>query len=128
MRLYAFGSNGSGQLGIGTTEDSSTPQICHFPDGSEIPGVPVKIVAGGNHTLLLLDDGTVYCAGLTQDGRGTSKSMLEPQVTFQRASISLGQNKTKLCSTFWDGMYLFNVDDVLPHVLQSILFYHSTKT
>jgi len=109
MHLYAFGSNGSGQLGVGSTHDTSTPQICLFPDGTELPGRPLRIVAGGNHTLLLLDDGTVYCSGAARDGRVYPQSSTKPQTTFQRAYIStLGEHRAKLCSAFWDGSVFVN--------------------
>ncbi|KAJ5607958.1 hypothetical protein N7537_004577 [Penicillium hordei] len=84
MRLFAFGSNGSGQLGIGHEEDVSTPTQCLFeqpepsqgsqittiqntnlPDESEIS----ITVAGGNHTLLLTTSGSIYAAGCNTDGR-----------------------------------------------------------
>jgi protein ATS1 len=84
-RLYALGSNSSGQLGIGHHEDVDVPQRCQF-----IPAVTPsarntdndttseraklgkacgldsnirKTVAGGNHTIVLCDDGAVYAAG-----------------------------------------------------------------
>jgi len=106
MRLYAFGSNGSGQLGIGNTEDTSTPQTCLFPDGPELPSRPLKIAAGGNHTLLLLEDGTVYCTGGSRDGsrRLEPSPSTKAQTTFQKAYIStLGLDKVKLCAASWDG-------------------------
>ncbi|KAL4785156.1 putative alpha-tubulin suppressor protein Aats1 [Aspergillus varians] len=79
--LYAFGSNGSGQLGIGHAEDVSVPTRCIFEESSssaaaghesgssDLPGRVSRIVAGGNHTLVLLDDGRVYAAGWSADGR-----------------------------------------------------------
>ncbi len=115
MHLYAFGSNGSGQLGIGNTEDTATPQICLFPEGSEIPSRPLKIVAGGNHTLLLLEDGTVYCAGGPRDGRVQSEPSpsAKPQTTFKKAYIStLGHEKVKLCAASWNGTYL--LEQIIP--------------
>ncbi|EXJ81030.1 hypothetical protein A1O3_07318 [Capronia epimyces CBS 606.96] len=95
--VYALGSNGSGQLGIGHTEDTAWLQECRFQsrcraggvegvkdgedkeddddddDGDRAREAPLtmapeyvdvkKIVAGGNHTLLLTKDGQVFSAG-----------------------------------------------------------------
>lgn len=77
MSLFAFGSNGSGQLGIGHDEDVSVPTRCLFEEGQtpseEENGTQAKtiscIVAGGNHTLILYQDGSVYAAGCNEDGR-----------------------------------------------------------
>lgn len=87
MRLYAFGSNGSGQLGVGHEEDLSRPQRCLIEDSLESAtvkstkdadldnnggsrGSPVSyITAGGNHTLLLFRNGAVFAAGRNDDGR-----------------------------------------------------------
>ncbi|KXG54117.1 Regulator of chromosome condensation, RCC1 [Penicillium griseofulvum] len=79
MRLFAFGSNGSGQLGIGHEDDVSTPTQCLFEQpepsqGSQITTVPdesqiITIAAGGNHTLLLTTSGSIYAAGCNEDGR-----------------------------------------------------------
>ena len=103
MRLYALGSNGSGQLGVGDTEDVATPRLCLFPRGTELPGRPLKIVAGGNHTLLLLDDGTVYHAGSVTDGRVDSESPLLKISTFEKTYISVLGDKVAKCSAFWEG-------------------------
>jgi protein ATS1 len=59
MMLYAFGSNGSGQLGLPHKQDSSTPQSAEIQNGKDIK----QIVAGGNHTLILYGDGEVYAYG-----------------------------------------------------------------
>ncbi|KAL4956364.1 regulator of chromosome condensation 1/beta-lactamase-inhibitor protein II [Aspergillus filifer] len=100
--LYAFGSNGSSQLGIGHTEDISTPTKClldsdkwkaniisfllqHSNPNPKItqtqdPFSIKRVVAGGNHTLIQLNNGLVYAAGENTDGRcgqmysGQSKS------------------------------------------------------
>ncbi|EXJ69069.1 uncharacterized protein A1O5_08004 [Cladophialophora psammophila CBS 110553] len=85
--MYAFGSNGSGQLGIGHTEDVSRPERCLFrthkrgensdhglnfdrrnPVEGSAPAQVCdvkKLVAGGNHTLLLTTDGRLFIAGNT---------------------------------------------------------------
>jgi protein ATS1 len=85
MKLFAFGSNGSGQLGIGHTEDVSTPTPCLFEtdianatdtthqEKTDLTDILdddiVHIAAGGNHTLLLTKRGAVYVAGCNIDGR-----------------------------------------------------------
>ncbi|KAJ6032118.1 hypothetical protein N7540_002850 [Penicillium herquei] len=77
MNLFAFGSNGSGQLGLGHEEDVSTPHQCLFTQQStdaiqsEIQSKHkiIQIVAGGNHTLLLTQKGHVYASGCNTDWR-----------------------------------------------------------
>jgi protein ATS1 len=81
-RIFAFGSNGSGQLGIGHLQDVSTPEECHFTfdyedhdhrgltDRKESHNLKVKcIVAGGNHTVILFENGAVYAAGSNENGK-----------------------------------------------------------
>ncbi|KIV89627.1 hypothetical protein PV10_07013 [Exophiala mesophila] len=79
-QMYALGSNGCGQLGIGHTEDVAIPRLCifappekrhderHATGGSGCPHIR-KISAGGNHTLALSTDGNLYAAGRNDDGR-----------------------------------------------------------
>ncbi|PGH29042.1 protein ATS1 [[Emmonsia] crescens] len=80
MPLYAFGSNGSGQLGIGHMDDVPVPSLCLFThenkenDSRDIDNTlesnePIRVVAGGNHTLVLFKSGAVYAAGSNQNGR-----------------------------------------------------------
>ncbi|KAG0351104.1 regulator of chromosome condensation 1/beta-lactamase-inhibitor protein II [Gamsiella multidivaricata] len=75
MRLYAFGSNGNGQLGIGSDKDNAIPQPTHF---SSIPhhndlhhDAPpfLDFAAGGNHTALITRDEhqTLYMTGSNKD-------------------------------------------------------------
>jgi protein ATS1 len=66
--LYAFGSNGSAQLGVGHTEDLSSPQAISV--GNIEQNIKVKqFAAGGNHTVLLCEDGRVLVTGNNEDGR-----------------------------------------------------------
>ena len=109
MVLYAFGSNGSGQLGIGNTDDQSTPQRCWL--SSDLPGSPLTIVAGGNHTLVLYDEGTVYTAGSSRDGGSRSDSSMSSTPVFNKTYISASGNKVKLCSAFWDGSIFVDSED-----------------
>ena len=63
--IYALGSNGSGQLGIGHKEDVSVPKQVLFDD--ESPACVTQVRAGGNHTLAL-SSGTLYCSGDSSSG------------------------------------------------------------
>ncbi|UNI17266.1 alpha tubulin suppressor [Purpureocillium takamizusanense] len=65
--VFAIGSNGSGQLGIGHQEDVSVPkQVIFHPDP---PSSPVcKVAAGGNHTLLLTESGQLFWSGDSTSG------------------------------------------------------------
>ncbi len=66
MDLFALGSNGSGQLGIGHKEDVSVPKPVQFsPDP---PGTVTAVAAGGNHTLLLTGSGELYWSGDAASG------------------------------------------------------------
>ncbi|KAF9111375.1 hypothetical protein BGX27_005014 [Mortierella sp. AM989] len=79
--LFGFGSNGNGQLGIGSDEDSSIPQIVQF-----IPTLSSysrqhhtqahstrppfhDFAAGGNHTIFITHgDRDLYMTGSNKDG------------------------------------------------------------
>jgi protein ATS1 len=60
--VFALGSNGSGQLGIGHKEDVSVPkQVIFHPEEPTSP--IIQVAAGGNHTLLLTKTGQLYGSG-----------------------------------------------------------------
>lgn len=85
MNLFAFGSNGSGQLGIGHTEDVTVPTECLFTAPDALANDEItRIVAGGNHTLLLTKYGHVYAAGCNSDNRcGPDPSSLDAHLDTQ---------------------------------------------
>jgi len=56
--VYACGSNGRFQLGDGTDDDLNDLKRVF-----ECESRPVKIVCGGNHTLILLENGDLYATG-----------------------------------------------------------------
>ena len=114
MPLYALGSNSSGQLGIGNEIDTNSLRICEFqtPLTSRIK----KIVAGGNHTLLLLEDGETFCSGNLVDSRAQhgwppSTNIFIPSV------VSNSKRKIKLCSASWDGSVFV---DHSNHIITSV--------
>ncbi|KAI1085374.1 RCC1/BLIP-II [Whalleya microplaca] len=61
--LFALGSNGSGQLGIGHTEDVSVPKQVQFDSDPDPDDQITKVAAGGNHTILLTASGKAYQSG-----------------------------------------------------------------
>ncbi|EGP89756.1 uncharacterized protein MYCGRDRAFT_54793, partial [Zymoseptoria tritici IPO323] len=67
-RLYAFGSNGSGQLGIGHMEDVSRPAEVLRNDGNSITGA-LYVACGGNHTIVCLNHDELASTGENEDGR-----------------------------------------------------------
>lgn len=80
--VYALGSNGSGQLGIGHDQDVSIPRQVVFSAGSEPTTPIVRVAAGGNHTLLLTSDGQLFRAG------DSSTGACGPALTGQDASAA----------------------------------------
>lgn len=135
MVIYAFGSNGSGQLGVGHTEDLSLPTRCLFEDDAKQNNENenendevVHIAAGGNHTLVLFASGAVYAAGSNAGGRcalSTSARQAEDTETvvrFRRVvisddSTSSGNQDGKRCvsrfsavSATWEASFLVDAE------------------
>src|ERR1700761_8580120 len=67
--LYAFGSNGAGQLGVGHTHDLATPEPISASNSRPKDWNILQLAAGGNHTVILCDDGKVRATGNNEDGR-----------------------------------------------------------
>ncbi|KAF8058349.1 UVR8 [Scenedesmus sp. PABB004] len=63
-----WGSNWAGQLGDGSTRDSSVPVPVKWPGGAPLTGV-ASIAAGGAHTCARLNDGTALCWGSNWAGQ-----------------------------------------------------------
>ena len=73
--VWAWGNNGSGRLGDGSTTSSRTPvQVADLEN-------VVAIAAGNSHTVALKQDGTVWAWGDNRDGRlgdGTTTNRSTP--------------------------------------------------
>ncbi|MDR1426980.1 MAG: Ig-like domain repeat protein [Bifidobacteriaceae bacterium] len=79
-KVYGFGENASGQLGLGSVEQESTPtRVTSWPNlGSD---KIVQIEAGGRHTLALTSGGKVYVFGSNgygQLGQGSTEDITSP--------------------------------------------------
>lgn len=109
--LYALGSNGAGQLGVGGRDDANTPRQCHFDVLSDIHEPPIQIAAGGNHTLVLLKSGSLYSVGSNIGGRAghaTSQQWIE---TLQMIKTGASSTRIKLCSATWEASVIVTEAD-----------------
>ncbi|KAI9655030.1 MAG: hypothetical protein M1831_004990 [Alyxoria varia] len=87
--LYGFGSNGSGQLGLGHSDDVATPQLCEWGSTGLSNASIRSIAAGGNHTLVLDEDGQVWAAGDPNNGRcGKGDMRTRNEAVFERVCFS----------------------------------------
>lgn len=70
-RLYAFGLNSSGQLGLGSgsTANAATPQLVRSTRDANLYQRVIQAAAGEEFSLALLGDGSVYSWGLDTDGQ-----------------------------------------------------------
>ena len=69
FKVFACGSNSEFQLGIGNEKDQDQLKPTFFADNLDcevedhIAVKPIKISCGGNHTIILLEDGRAYSSG-----------------------------------------------------------------
>ncbi|MDR1189648.1 MAG: LPXTG cell wall anchor domain-containing protein [Bifidobacteriaceae bacterium] len=81
-QVYAWGANGSGQLGDGTTTNRSTPVL--------VPGLSdvAMVAAGASHSLAVTNGGQVYSWGDNASGQlGYSSDSATPK---RRVDLDLG--------------------------------------
>lgn len=110
MPLYAFGSNGKGQLGIGHEDDVSLPCLVSLPfDAADI----ADIVCGGNHTLLLTKSGDVFASGSNENGRCGFK-VGAPSSSTSLPIHSLSNDNTRIKITHiaatWEASFFVTID------------------
>ncbi|KAI2468597.1 RCC1/BLIP-II [Annulohypoxylon bovei var. microspora] len=112
--LFALGSNGSGQLGIGHKEDVSVPKQVEFA-GETPEDEVVQITAGGNHTVLLTETGKAYWSGDSSSGAcGIVQDVKDTEVSkFRELTLSNSENLGLVAhvSCTWDSSVLVLKDD-----------------
>ncbi|XP_078265302.1 X-linked retinitis pigmentosa GTPase regulator isoform X2 [Rhinoraja longicauda] len=89
-KLYIFGSNNWGQLGLGTKNTMNKPTCV-----KALKLERVKLAAcGRNHTLIWTEQGNIYAAGDNSEGQlGLGDN--EERTTFQRVEYFKGKRKIK---------------------------------
>ncbi|KAL2760927.1 hypothetical protein ACRALDRAFT_2024809 [Sodiomyces alcalophilus JCM 7366] len=115
--IFTLGSNGSGQLGISHKEDVSVPkQVLFHPESPESP--VSKIAAGGNHTLILTQDGKLYWSGDATSGAcGLTSSALTSESVFQPIQLAregddaaTGAKDVALIAATWEASFIAKWD------------------
>ncbi|KAF2725057.1 RCC1 domain-containing protein [Polychaeton citri CBS 116435] len=112
MRLFAFGSNGSGQLGLGHEFDLSTPA----PVGLQCSPKTsfYAFAAGGNHSLLLNERGECFGTGVPSH-RGHDNSAEQTAVnTFSPVESPLNNAavQVRAVSATWAASFLLKDNSV----------------
>ena len=78
-QLWVFGSNGEGQLGEGVPVADIVDKPTLLPSQSFFQSIK-SVKSGDNHTLFLLDDGSVYGAGDNRVAQLSAESDAPPQI------------------------------------------------
>lgn len=97
-QILACGSNGNFQLGTGDDNDTDTLQHIDLPHSSK----PRRFAFGGNHTLVLFEDGALYACGDNTHGQCGISGVVTVQkftkVPGKWAEIAAGWEFSVLCA------------------------------
>lgn len=100
-KVYSWGANFGGQLGLGDTADRSSPQLVQ---GALASKTIVAISAGLSHAMALASDGTVYGWGnnlYRTLGDGTTTTRLSPVAMNTAGTLLAGKTITAIqCANY----------------------------
>ncbi|CAL3965987.1 unnamed protein product [Diplocarpon coronariae] len=110
--IYAIGSNGSGQLGIGHKEDVTVPKQVMLDPVMPLSQVS-QIKAGGNHTLLLAS-GVLYGSG--NNSSGACGPVLNNKISESRFHLvqfdtEATNSRVILCAGTWETSIIVQQDE-----------------
>lgn len=109
IQIYAFGSNGSGQLALGHKNDVSNPEKTSFSSDCSIKFVE-QLKAGGNHTLLLAGGNLYFSGVLSSDSIG----IISIHDKFSRVRLPDDTNSQKpivYCAACWEASIFVHKDE-----------------
>lgn len=120
MHLYALGSNGAAQLGIGTYTDTAKPKQCLVSSLESAPlelvlppdELPLKIIAGGDYTLVQCKSGQLYRAGrqAASSGDASRQAIIEPGFEVWNIDTT---GAVKLSSSTWAATVVVDTNNVI---------------
>ena len=99
MPLFAFGSNGAGQLGIGHQGDVPAPTLHIRPSDLQSES-PACVTAGGSHTLVLYETGKVTITAADDSGEN-----------HQLSQTRVMADNVKFCSATWEASILCSLSN-----------------
>lgn len=114
--LFALGSNGSGQLGLGHKEDVSVPKQVEF-DQTPRDDPVTQITTGGNHTVLVTASGKAYWSGDYSSGccgiieNEDDKPEIRPRFREFCLSRSKTTGRVMYAACTWDNTVLVVADE-----------------
>lgn len=99
MTLYCWGANSYGQLGLGSKSDEQIEPKEVPLSGSDLDAKNIVSIAGGaGHTLILDNNGYVYCCGWNSKGQ---LGLMDDTLKFTQIEILKGYKITQI-SCGWD--------------------------
>ena len=112
VQIYALGSNGSGQLGMGLKDDLSVPRPVIIDLNPDVRVQSIR--AGGNHTLILTTDGKLYSSGDASAGaRGPAPPGGFKDCEFSPVILSSTEEpfpQVTLCAATWEASIIVAKD------------------